>query len=88
MKKYKRFRSDVEKGLRKVTVTFSMDTLSGLSDLSENFKIRGGYKLPRTYIIRAMVEECLGLRINPSGVRTEEDLRERLKSAIRGRRLA
>lgn len=86
--KYKRFRADVKKGLRKVTVTFSKHTLGELSDLSERFKTERGYKLPRTYIIRAMVEECLGLRINSRGIRTEEDLRERLKSAIREKRLA
>lgn len=86
--KYKRFRADVKKGLRKVTVTFSKHTLGELSNLSEKFKMERGYKLPRTYIIRAMVEECLDLRINSRGVRIEEDLRERLKSAICGRRLA
>lgn len=88
MKKYKRFRANVKKGLRKITVTFSKHTLGELSDLSERFKTERGYKLPRTYIIRAMVEECLGLRINSRGIRTEEDLRERLKSAIREKRLA
>ncbi|MBA7523440.1 hypothetical protein ES705_15567 [subsurface metagenome] len=88
MRKYKRFRADVKKGLRKVTVTFSKHTLEELSDLSERFKTERGYKLPRTYIIRAMVKECLGLRIDSRRVRSEKDLRKRLKSAIRGRRLA
>lgn len=81
-KSYKRFRSDVEKGLSKVTVTLSEDLLGKLFRFSKAMKFCGGYKLPRTYVIRAMLKVCLRLPINLKGVKTEKELEGRIAKAI------
>jgi len=41
-------------------------------------KKNGGYKLPRSYIIRALINACVKLDINVKGVKTEKDLEERI----------
>lgn len=85
-KHYKRFRSDVAKGLRKVTVTLSDADLRWLHWVSETMRTWGGYKLPRTYIIRAIIKACMnvdGLEgLNLRQVRTEHELQERIIHAI------
>jgi len=46
-------------------------------------KKNGGYKLPRSYIIRALINACMKLDINVKGVKTEKDMEERI---IKGHR--
>jgi len=75
---YKRFRSEVEKGLHKITVTISDEALDWCYELSKLMKKNGGYKLPRSYIIRALINACMKLDINVKGVKTEKDLEERI----------
>jgi len=81
VKDYKRFRSEVEKGLHKITVAISDEALDWCYELSKLMKKNGGYKLPRSYIIRALINACMKLDINVKGVKTEKDLEERI---IRG----
>jgi len=85
VKNYKRFRSEVEKGLRKVTITISDGALDWFHELSRTMKNRRGYKLPRSYIIRALINVFMRLDINVGGVRTEKDLEERISQAIKKR---
>lgn len=41
-------------------------------------KKNGGYKLPRSYIIRALINVGMKLDIDVKGVKTEKDLEERI----------
>jgi len=78
VKDYKRFRSEVEKGLHKVTITISDEALDWFYELSRKMKKNGGYKLPRSYIIRALINFSMKLDIDVEGVKTEKDLEERI----------
>jgi len=83
VKDYKRFRSEVKKGLHKVTITISDEALDWFYELSRTMKKKKGYKLPRSYIIRSLINVCMKLDIKVEGVRTEKDLEERILDAIR-----
>jgi len=83
VKDYKRFRSEVKKGLHKVTITISDEALDWFHDLSRRMKEKKGYKLPRSYIIRALINVFMKLDINVAGVRGEKDLEERIQDAIK-----
>jgi len=83
VKDYKRFRSEVRKGLHKVTITISDEAIDWFYELSRKMKEKRGYKLPRSYIIRALINIFMKLRINVEGVRTEKDLEEKIFDAIR-----
>ena len=82
-KDYKRFRSDVKKGLRKITVTVSDESLEWFHLLSSTMKKNGGYKLPRTYIIRALISVAMSTGVNVQGVRTERQLERRILHAFK-----
>jgi len=81
-KEYKRFRSDVKKGLRKITATVSDEALEWFHTLSLVMKKNGGYKLPRTYIIRALINAAMSTGVNVRGVRTEKQLERRILRAL------
>jgi len=80
---YSRFRSEVPKGLFRVPISISKDTDSWLQELSSKMKSSGGYKLPKSYIIRALLDAAMNLKIDTSGVKTEEELMKRILSAIK-----
>lgn len=80
---YKRFRSEVRKGLHKVTITLSDEALDWFYNLSKMMKNKKGYKLPRSYIIRALINVCMKLDINVEGVRTEGDLEKKILLALK-----
>ena len=42
----------------------------------------GGYKIPKTMIMRALIRMLMTLEIDPSGVKTEDELLERIIKAI------
>jgi hypothetical protein len=88
VKDYKRFRSEVEKGLHKITVSISDEALDWCYELSKLMKKNGGYKLPRTYIIRALLNACMKLDIDVKGVKTEKDLEERIMRSRQKRAIA
>jgi len=83
VKDYKRFRSDVIKGLHKVTITIPDEAIDWFYQLSRTMKKKKGYKLPRSYIIRALISAFMKLDINVAGVKTEKDLEEKILDAIK-----
>jgi len=83
VKDYKRFRSEVRKDLHKVTITIPDEALDWFYKLSRTMKKKKGYKLPRSYVIRSLINVCMKLDINVEGVKTEKDLEERILKAIR-----
>jgi len=60
-KDYKRFSPEVKTGLHKVTITISDEALDWFHELSKLMKKNGGYKLPRSYIIRALINFLDGI---------------------------
>lgn len=78
-----RFRSEVPKGLFRVPISITKDMESWLQDLSNRMKSSGGYKLPKSYIIRALLDAAMTLKIDVSGVKTEEELVKRIFEAIK-----
>lgn len=78
-----RFRSEVPKGLFRVPISIRKDTEFWLQDLSNRMKASGGYKLPKSYIIRALLDAMKSLDLDISGVKTEDELAKRILSAIR-----
>jgi hypothetical protein len=78
-----RFRSEVQKGLFRVPISITKDMEKWLQDLSTSMKSAGGYKLPKSYIIRALLDAVMHLNIDPTQVKTEEELAKRILRAIK-----
>lgn len=79
-----RFRSEVPKGLFRVPISITKEMDAWLQGLSSRMKSSGGYKLPKSYIIRALLDTAMdNLKIDVSGVKTEEELVERILEAIK-----
>lgn len=78
-----RFRSEVPKGLFRVPISITKEMESWLQDLSSRMKSSGGYKLPKSYIIRALLDAARNLKIDVSEVKTEDELVKRILNAIR-----
>ena len=78
-----RFRSEVPKGLFRIPISITKGMDFWLQKLSSEMKSSGGYKLPKSYIIRALLDAAMSLRIDVSGVKTEEELIERILKAIK-----
>ena len=56
-----------------------------LQELGNDARATGGYKLPKTMIMRALVRLLMTLDVDPSGVKTEDELLERILKAIKKR---
>ena len=78
-----RFRSEVPKGLFRVPISITKEMEDWLQDLSNQMKSSGGYKLPKSYVIRALIDAAMNLNIDVSKVKTEEELVKRIKEAIK-----
>ncbi|MBD3184242.1 hypothetical protein GF312_18300 [Candidatus Poribacteria bacterium] len=53
-----------------------------LQEMGNDARASGGYKIPKTMIMRALVRLLMQLDVDPSGVKTEDELLDRLKKAI------
>jgi hypothetical protein len=78
-----RFRSEVRKDLFRVPISISKDMESWLQRLSNEMKASGGYKLPKSYVLRSLLSAVMELKVDVSGVKTEEELEKRFLEAIR-----
>lgn len=78
-----RFRSEVPKGLFRVPISIRKEMEVWLQDLGNKMKASGGYKLPKSYVIRALLETLKKLDIDVSGVKTEDELSKRILNAIK-----
>ncbi len=56
-----------------------------LQEFGNDARATGGYKLPKTMIMRALVRLLMKLDVDPSGVKTEEELLERILQATKKR---
>lgn len=78
-----RFRSEVKKNLFRIPISITKDMESWLQSLSNTMKATGGYKLPKSYVLRSLLNAAMELGIDVSGVKTEEELEERILEAIK-----
>ena len=54
-----------------------------LQELGNDARASGGYKIPKTMIMRALVRLLMTLDIDPSGIKTEDELLERILQAVK-----
>ena len=78
-----RCRSEVAKNLFRVPITLTSEMEAWLTGLAREMKQTGGYKLPKTYIVRALIGAFMELKVNVAGVRSEAELVVRLRQAMR-----
>ena len=78
----KRFRADVEKNLFRIPIFLDKKTNDWFYNLSISMKINGGYKLPKSYIIRSLVNAFMRLKINFKNVKTKIDLEKRILQSL------
>ncbi len=78
-----KFRSEVPKGMFRVPISITKEMDQWLQDLSRKMKATGGYKLPKSYILRALLNAAMRLNLDVNAVKTEEELAERILSAIK-----
>jgi len=83
VKRYRRFRSEVEKGLYKVNITVSDEAPDWFYELRKMMKKKDSYELPRSYIIKALFNSWMKLDINGKGIRPEEGLEGRILEAVK-----
>lgn len=79
----KRFRSDIEKNLFRVPIFLDKRTHDWLYNLSILMKINGGYKLPKSYIIRSLVNAFMRLKVNFKDIKSDTDLEKRILQSLR-----
>ena len=56
---YPRFRSEVPKNLFRVPLSLSKDMEDWLDELRKTMHQSGGYKLPRSYILRGLITAAM-----------------------------
>jgi hypothetical protein len=66
----------------RVNLTLPISLDKALSDLGPATWSKGGNKLPKTVIMRALIRLLMELDIDVSGVKTEEEFLERLRRSI------
>jgi hypothetical protein len=78
-----KFRSEVPKGLFRVPISITKEMESWLQGLGNQMKSSGGYKLPKSYIYRAVLNAVMELEIDVTGVKTEYELVDRIRKAMK-----
>jgi hypothetical protein len=81
--------TQIGKGLKseyiRVNLTLPDELDRVLQELGNDARATGGYKLPKTMIMRALVRLLMTLDLDPSGVKTEDELLERILQAVKKR---
>lgn len=78
-----RFRSEVPKDLFRLPISITKSQEIWLQNLSNEMKFTGGYKLPKSYIIRALLDAIMTFDIDVNGVKTERELKNRILYSIK-----
>lgn len=66
----------------RVNLTLPIELDKTLSEIGPTTWSKGGSKLPKTVIMRALIRILRELEVDVSGVRTEEEFLERLRKSI------
>lgn len=82
-KRYKRFRAEVRKDLHRVYINISEEAINWCHSLAIEMKKAGGYKLPRSYIIRALLDIFMELDIRLEHIKSEKELKRRVLEAVK-----
>jgi hypothetical protein len=79
--------TQIGKGLKsdyiRVNLTLPDELDRVLQELGNDARATGGYKIPKTMIMRALVRLLMSLNVDPSGVKTEDELLERILQAVK-----
>jgi hypothetical protein len=74
--------NDSKSNYIRVNLTLPDELDRVLQELGNDARATGGYKIPKTMIMRALVRLLMKLDVDPSGIKTEDELLERLVQAI------
>jgi len=77
--------SELKSEYIRVNLTLPDELDRVLQELGNDARATGGYKLPKTMIMRALVRLLMMLEVDPSGVKTEDELLERIMQAAKKR---
>jgi hypothetical protein len=67
----------------RVPITMPSDMVSYLENLGIECKKSGGHKIANTMIVRSAIKLLMDMDLDISGIRSEEELEERIKEAAR-----
>lgn len=67
----------------RVPITMPSDMVSFLENLGIECRKSGGHKIANTMIVRSLIRLLMGLDLDISGVKSEEELEKRIKDAAR-----
>ena len=67
----------------RVPITMPSDMVSFLENLGVECRKSGGHKIANTMIVRSLIRLLIGLDLDISGVKSEEELEKRIKDAAR-----
>jgi hypothetical protein len=73
--------SEVTKAYIRVPITMTEKMINFMEGMSLKSKVTGGYKLPNTAIVRACLKAIMELDIDVTGIKTEEELKDRIMEA-------
>jgi hypothetical protein len=79
---YKRFRGDVRKDLIRIPITITPEIEKWLEDLRTEMRKSGGYKLPKSYIMRSILDAMMDLEIDVIGTKTEKELKIKISESV------
>jgi len=72
-----------KKDFFRINLTLPTELVRLLEDLGTTARASGGFKLPKTLIIRSLLDLCRLLKVDVTGVKTEEEMVERLIEAVK-----
>lgn len=71
---------------QRVSTFLKKPEIDFLDEISWQVKAGGGYKLPRTKVIRALIAAAMSAMPDLSGVRSEAELKSRLSQTLKNSR--
>ena len=74
---------DLKSEYIRVNLTLPDELDRVLQEPGNDSRATGGYKLPKTMIMRALVRFLMTLDVDPTGIKTEDELLERILKATR-----
>ena len=74
---------DAKSDYIRVNLTLPDDLDRVLQKVGNDARASGGYKIPKTLIMRALVRLLMELNVDPSGVKTEEEFLDRILEAVK-----
>ena len=64
-------------------ISITQDMKSWMQGFSNTMKATGGYKLPKSYVIRGLLDAVMELDIDVKGIKNEEQLKSKIVRAFR-----